>query len=712
MSHLPRSWFGRRHLELLPPLVTEDAERSDAAGPERDEARTPEATEALAIIARLWADVKPAMLERVGTIEYTALALLEGNLEGETRREAEREAHKLAGAAGSFGFAAASRMAREIELLLNGTATIDHTDALRLADLTVALRRELEGEPGGAQAETADPVTESDAERLKLLVVCVDTDLSAGLGAEAAARGLQIDIVADAPAVQAAVATGDPAAVLIDLAESDSVEIISELKERLPKTPLLVLTERVTFADRVEIARRGARYLLPRPQTPRKLIEAVLQATPAPTVAEATVLVVDDDPQMLSLLDAILRPAGLHLTLIDSPARFWETFEENPPDLIVLDFDMPDVSGLDLCRIVRNDPRWDHLPILFLTARTDPTIIQQLFAAGADDYVAKPVIAPEILTRIVNRLERARLQRTMAECDPLTGLANRYKAELVFDQFFRLAERQGVPVALAILDVDRFKGINDQYGHAIADQVLQYLGQLLLQRFRGYDVAARWGGEEFVIGMFGVDRDFARQRLIEILDAFQKEEFVDSGGTHFSVTFSAGVTEYPADGTTLQDLYRAADAALYQAKAAGRARVFPSTWGIDPEHVARKVDVALVEDDNTLASLLLHTLATRGYQTEWFKDGEAAANALTGSRPDVQARVVLLDVGLPGTDGFDVLRRMVGSNVTRRTRVIMLTAHATENEVLTALELGAFDHVAKPFSAPVLLQRIRRAMTN
>jgi diguanylate cyclase (GGDEF)-like protein len=398
--------------------------------------------------------------------------------------------------------------------------------------------------------------------------------------------------------------------------------------------------------------------------------------------------------------------------LINSPERFWETFEENPPDLIVLDLDMPGISGLDLCRVVRNDPRWDRLPILFLTARTEPAIIQQLFAAGADDYVAKPVIEPEILTRVVNRLERARLQRMMAERDLLTGLANRYKAELVFDQFFRLAERQGVPVAMALLDVDRFKAINDGHGHAIADQVLQQLGQLLLHRFRGYDVAARWGGEEFVIGMFGVDRDFARQRLGEILDVFTAEEFVDGAGERFGVTFSAGVTEYPTDGTTLQDLYRTADAALYQAKAAGRARIFASNWRAEAAHVTRKVDVALVEDDHALAGLLLHTLATRGYQTEWFKDGEAAANALTSSQPDVRAQVVLLDVGLPSTDGFDVLRRMVDSGVTQRTRVIMLTAHATENEVLTALELGAFDHVSKPFSAPVLLQRIRRAMNS
>jgi diguanylate cyclase (GGDEF)-like protein len=560
----------------MPPLVSDDRQPSDTASLEQEDARPPAAAQALAAIAQLWTEARPAMLGRVGTIEQAALALLEGTLDSATRDNAEREAHKLAGTSGSFGFAAASRIAREIELLLNGTPTIDHTDVLRLADLTVALRRELEGEPVHPRSETAEPGATTATEWLRLLVISADADLCAALGAEATARGIEVDIVADIATVPTALANADPAAVLLDLTDADGLECIGDLSDRLPGASVLVLTDRTDFADRVEIARQGVRYLLPKPQTPRKLIDAVLQATPAPTVAEATVMAVDDDPQMLVLLDAILTPAGLHLTLINAPERFWETFEEDPPDLIVLDLDMPNVSGLDLCRVVRTDPRWDRVPILFLTARTDPAIIQQLFAAGADDYVAKPVIEPEILTRIVNRLERARLQRTMAECDLLTGLANRYKAELVFDQFFRLAERQGVPVTMAILDIDRFKDVNDQHGHAIADQVLQHLGQLLLQRFRGYDLAARWGGEEFVIGMFGVDRGFARQRLEEILGTFRAEEFIDGSGERFSVTFSAGVAEYPANGTTLQDLYRIVDAVLYQAKAAGRARVFSS----------------------------------------------------------------------------------------------------------------------------------------
>jgi DNA-binding response OmpR family regulator len=122
------------------------------------------------------------------------------------------------------------------------------------------------------------------------------------------------------------------------------------------------------------------------------------------------------------------------------------------------------------------------------------------------------------------------------------------------------------------------------------------------------------------------------------------------------------------------------------------------------------VDVVLIEDDEALSSLLLYALATRGYRTHWIKDGQAAVETLAGQQPSLTTRVVLLDVDLPGLDGFSVLNRLAQDGVLQNTQVIILTARATEAEELKAFELGAFDHVAKPFSLPVLLQRIRRTL--
>jgi len=164
------------------------------------------------------------------------------------------------------------------------------------------------------------------------------------------------------------------------------------------------------------------------------------------------------------------------------------------------------------------------------------------------------------------------------------------------------------------------------------------------------------------------------------------------------------------DGADLGTLYRPADAALYQAKEGGRDRVLPTGWTGEKGAAAEHVDVLVVEDDHTLARLLLHALDTRGYRSRWIEDGGEAAEQLTGSRPKLRARVVLMDVDLPGMDGHALLRTLARERVLERTRVIVLTVRSHEAEVVQALDEGAFDHVAKPFSVPILLQRVRRAM--
>ena len=123
-----------------------------------------------------------------------------------------------------------------------------------------------------------------------------------------------------------------------------------------------------------------------------------------------------------------------------------------------------------------------------------------------------------------------------------------------------------------------------------------------------------------------------------------------------------------------------------------------------------RYDVVVVEDDPALAEVLIDSLRTRGYRAHWIDDGQEAVGALAGTPPSVSTALVVLDVDLPGLDGISVLRQMVRDDVLDDTRVIMLTARSGEIEVLEALELGAIDHVAKPFSVPVLMQRIRRAL--
>jgi diguanylate cyclase (GGDEF)-like protein len=665
-------------------------------------------------LAGAWERFRETVLGRVQVLEEAVVALLEGRLDEETRRRAEREAHKLAGSVGTFGFAEGSRIARYLEQALAGHAPLEQADALRLSERVVALRRELERDPSAPAAAPPLAPAPGEARPPLLLVVDDDPELAERLVMEAAGRGLRArtaDTVADA---RAAVAAEAPDAVILDLlpdgAAEDSLALLGELSARTPPVPTLVLTARRGFTDRVEVARLGGLGFLQKPLPAAQVLDAVQAVLRRGRELDASILAVDDDPAVLTAVTSLLAERGVRVHTLSDPRRFWDALESAVPDAVLLDVDMPHVGGVEVCRAMRNDPRWSATPVVVLTARTDAETVQRVFAAGADDYVAKPIVGPELIARLTNRLERVRLHRTLADTDALTGAANRRRSEELMEHFLRLAERQGQPFSMGIVDLDHFKRVNDHHGHGTGDEVLRRLARLLQKAFRTEDVVARWGGEEFVVGMYGMEKDDGVQRLAAALERTREEAFFGPDGTGFHVTFSGGVSQFPPDGAELQALYLAADAALYQAKAAGRDRVLPAGWTPDHPEAAEVLDVLLVEDDDALARLLLHALETRGYRCRWVQDGATAAGLLTGSRPAVRARVVLLDVDLPGMDGHAVLRALARDRVLERTRVIVVTVRSGEQEVVRTLEEGAFDHVAKPFSVPVLLQRIRRAM--
>lgn len=571
---------------LFQPLDREELARQVAAmlgQPLPPEAAAPPPRDTAAAVARVWAKFRPTILARVAVVEQATLALLQGRLDDALAGEAEAEAHKLAGSLGTFGFPRGTRLARQLEERFHGRLALSADDGQQLSEWVRALSAELDRAPASAVTTPLPgaPVDPDGDEPPLVLIVDDDAALAELLTIEAAAWGMRTLVAPDIAAARAALAASTPAVVLLDLLFAQDTRgalgLLAELTARTPPVPVLVLTGRDALAHRVTVAKLGGRGFLQKPVAPAQVLEAVTQLIQRERAAEAKVLVVDDDPQVLATVRMLLAPYHIRLLTLDDPLQFWDTLEEAAPDLVVLDVEMPYVSGIELCRVVRNDPRWAGLPVLFLTAHTDREVVHRVFAAGADDYVSKPIVGPELVTRINNRLERTQLLRSVAETDALTGVANRRKSGQVLGQFLRLAERYGQPLSLAVLDLDHFKQVNDHHGHAAGDAVLSRLGQLLQRSFRGEDVVARWGGEEFLVGMYGMTRTDGVQRLAEVLDALREEEFSLPDGTTFGVTFSAGVAEHPHDGADVQALYRAADAALYRAKLAGRNQVMATS---------------------------------------------------------------------------------------------------------------------------------------
>lgn len=377
----------------------------------------------------IWERSRREIEARVETIESAAIALLDASLTADVRDAARREAHKLAGVAGTFGFPKSTAVAREAEAILAADHVITQSDIVRLSAVANELRVDLL-ERGRANAD------------------------------------------AEAPA-------------------------------------------------------------------------------PDFTRAATRVVMVDDDATMVALVTALLANHGIAVTGTSRPDDLWRALESNPPDLILLDVDMPAVTGIDLCRRIRADHRWDAIPVVFLTSRTTAAV--ELFEAGADNYLTKPVNGPELLAVL-----RSRVRRT----------------------------------------------------HSV-------------------------------------------KSVIE--------------------TPTAPATEVPAVR--------------------------------EPDF-----DVVIVDDDEVLVELLCHAVTGRGLTAKSISDGTSALTQLTGQAPMLRARVIVLDVGLPEHDGLAVLRALSRDGITKTTRVIMLTARSLESEVLQALDLGACDHVAKPFSVPVLMHRIRRAL--
>lgn len=333
-------------------------------------------------------------------------ALLTGNLNQELSEAVKYEAHKLAGSLGSFGYPEGSKLARIIEHLWQNNAELSDAEIARFSELVTALEAELNKPPIPLNMEIDYP-----EQTYQVLAIDNDIKLMEQLLAEADAWGIKIRVARDLASARSQISLTSPDLILLDLSvsepEADSLTLLRELVEKTPLTPVIVFTNRNTLNDRLTVSRLGARQFLQKPATTEQIFRAICRCFPTANI-EAKVLLVDDDSAVLANLKALLKPWGLEIFTLTDPENFWEVLIATEPNLVVLDLEMPLVSGLDLCQVIRQDSQWGDLPILVVTAHTDAESLQQAFAAGADDFITKPVLGPELVTRILSRIERNR----------------------------------------------------------------------------------------------------------------------------------------------------------------------------------------------------------------------------------------------------------------------------------------------------------------
>ena len=284
-------------------------------------------------------------------------------------------------------------------------------------------------------------------------------------------------------------------------------------------------------------------------------------------MSKPVILIVDDVPSNIKVLANCLKD-HYRIKVATCGGDCLKLAVADPiPDLILLDIEMPDIGGYEVCQKLKAQPHTEDIPVIFVTARDADRNEELGLQVGAVDYITKPVRPSVVLARVNTHItlkQQRDLLKEIALKDQLTGLYNRYYLLETAEQRLAHTTRHSDPLSVMLLDLDYFKQINDTHGHLVGDKVLQAIGGLLGELCRKDDIPARFGGEEFVLLMGHCDLTSARTKA-ETVRA-EVEQLKPEG---LDITVSIGVVQF-FTGESIEQLLDRADKALYKAKDQGR----------------------------------------------------------------------------------------------------------------------------------------------
>ncbi len=375
-----------------------------------------------------------------------------------------------------------------------------------------------------------------------------------------------------------------PSALILDInllkdQEGGKDQIRKFREEMGARVPLIFISSSERVEARLEAVRAGGIAYFVKTFDPNELIdkldELILNEDPQPY----RVLIVENDLSLGSYYALTLNQAGILTEVVSNPLKIMDPLTSFMPDLILTDLYMPHCDGLELAAVIRQQPLFVSVPIVFLSSETNVEKHLDALRLGGDDFLTKPIKPARLISQITSRAKRSRNLRSLMIRDSLTGLFNHTSIKERLASEIALARRNNSSLAFAMLDLDKFKQINDTYGHPTGDRVIKSLSRLLQQRLRQVDVVGRYGGEEFAIIMLFTDGPNAEKVLNEIREGFAKIRHL-SQNEHFFVTFSGGIATFTGseDAARLNDL---ADKALYEAKKSGRNRIVLSEGHLD-----------------------------------------------------------------------------------------------------------------------------------
>lgn len=375
--------------------------------------QTTQIEQTVALLKKSREKFKPSILEQIKLIEAMSKQLQQASPQHEyLLSQIQQETHQLIGLLGILGFTQGASYCSEIETILNGKNRINPAQSQAIRKLAVAIRHGLNESlsPKTPSLTQSKLTLESPNKQPQLLIVDSDTSWSERIKQEANHWGFEAIAVTTPTTARAQIQQHCPDIILIDFQihpdHQDNINFLSELTQSAPSIPTLILTTQGSFSTRLEVSRLKPQAFLQKPMDPRQVMLEIYDVFQHYSNFQAQILIVDDHPPTLQLLKEMLTPYKLSVIPLEDSLQLWETLEKINPDLVILDLKMPHINGIDLCQVIRNDPRWHELPIIVLTEFNDIETVQHVLAAGADDIVGKAAASSELVARVMARLKR------------------------------------------------------------------------------------------------------------------------------------------------------------------------------------------------------------------------------------------------------------------------------------------------------------------
>ena len=424
-------------------------------------------------------------------------------------------------------------------------------------------------------------------------------------------------------------------------------------------------------------------------------LDAVIDETNGP---KARILVIEPDPDTAAMLEVILAAPNREVFVAGTAQEAERRLARDVFSLIVLELVLPDLDGRNLLVRLRAHAGTALTPVFVLSSFGRPQVKTECFALGADAFFEVPFDPADLAAAVTVHLQR----RTRHDStDPLTGLPDRTAMEEAFDRARAFYDLTETPFCIALLDFDDFKAVNRIYGPPMGDEVLRRSASLIAQTLREFDLLGRWQGDRFCTLFPNTTVDEAARIMDLASQAVHYEAFQAQNGQTFHVSFSTGIVTLKPTDTDLEGAVAKAERCIRKAKEGGaRGRVLTEAHIVEPEPPS----ILVVEDDEDIAAIIAFRLEREGYRVIPFEDGKQAVAFAENHRADL----VILDVKVPGMDGFEILSRLRKMPAYAHTPVIMLTSMGRERDVVRGFELGADDYILKPFSPVELSARVRR----